>query len=47
MPAAAPDGSPDRRLAWTEVPGAALAAERCGAALPATPIPKYWYILLQ
>ncbi|MFL6130163.1 MAG: sacsin N-terminal ATP-binding-like domain-containing protein [Mycobacteriales bacterium] len=32
---AGPDSTPARRLRWAEVPGAALAAERCGGVPPA------------
>jgi hypothetical protein len=33
--AAGPESTPTRRLAWTDVPGVALAAERCGGRPPA------------
>jgi hypothetical protein len=36
VPDGEPDTAPERRLTWAEVPGAGLAAERCGAAPPST-----------
>lgn len=36
--AATPGSTPARRLPWTEVPGAELAAERCGASVPAATV---------